>query len=235
MQFNRNQFPAGGGWTFFQPQTGWNNPMAMISFDGSVKAIVSHRRANPAITNKHALSTDYNAVANELENYTRARLGMPPALSAENPVPKMPAPSALASLSGRAAGAVEAIKKLASGAAVLFEWEESRTPPVAAELATKRASICAGADGSGRCPKNGTQESVAQVVTAAFADGMRKRLQRLHDLNLTTPHDAHIGVCTACLCPLALKVHTPMELILKRLKPNERAELDPRCWILQST
>lgn len=206
--------------------------MAMVSFDGSVQAIIKHRLANSAITVKYRLATDYNTVANELESYTRARLGMPPAVSAENPLPKMPAPSALASLSGRAHAAVEDVKRLASGAAVLFEWETTGLPPVAAELATKRASICAGADGSGRCPKNGTQESVAQVITAAFADGMRKRLQRLHDLNLTTPHDAQLGVCTACLCPLALKVHTPMELILKRLKPRERADLDSRCWIL---
>lgn len=235
MQFNRNQFPAGGGWTFHQPQTGWNNPMAMISFDGSVKAIVSHRRANPAITNKHALSTDYNAVANELENYTRARLGMPPALSAENPVPKMPAPSALSSLSGRAAGAVEAIKKLASGASVLFEWDGSRKPPVPAEVSTARAAICSGADGSGRCPKNGTDASVTQLITGAFADGMRNRMQNLHAMNLKTPHDDALGTCSVCLCELKLKVHTPMEFILPRLKPEERAELPAKCWILAGT
>ena len=51
-------------------------------------------------------------------------------------------------------------------------------------------------------------------------------------MDLKTSKDAELNVCQACLCPLKLKVHTPMSLIQKRLKPEQRAELDPKCWIL---
>jgi len=62
---------------FRQALTGWVNPNAMVGFDASVKAIIKHRQANPAIAAKHALSTDPTDVGNELEKYTRLRLGIP--------------------------------------------------------------------------------------------------------------------------------------------------------------
>lgn len=73
---NEHEFPAGGGWTFRQPQTAWTNPMAMVGFKASVDAIRKHRLANPAITAKHSLATHPDAIKAELMNYTRRRLGI---------------------------------------------------------------------------------------------------------------------------------------------------------------
>lgn len=81
---SRSQIPP-GGWQFVQPQTGWANPHPVnTTFDQTVDLIRKHRAANPALVLKHNLSTEFNAVAMELEAYTRTRLGMTDALSAPN-------------------------------------------------------------------------------------------------------------------------------------------------------
>ena len=219
--FSRSQFPP-GGWEYYQPQTNWSPPTPKGStFDQTVILIIKHRMANPAMIVKHNLSTDPAVVGDELENYTRARLGIMP-MGKSTPPPSTPY------LSGAVQAGVAAVKKLAAGAAILMEWDESGMPPVAAELSEKRAGICS------TCPKNSTGKSLTEFFTVPLAELTRRRFERLQQLNLTTSHDDKLNVCEACLCPLALKVHAPMELILKRLKPEQRAELDPRCWILSA-
>ena len=51
-------------------------------------------------------------------------------------------------------------------------------------------------------------------------------------LSLATAVDDQLGSCTACICPLKLKVHCPADYIQAHLKPAVKAQLDPRCWML---
>ena len=223
-ELSRSQFPS-GGWEFYQPQTKWSAPTPKSStFDQTVILIIKHRLGNGAVTVKHKLSTDVPTVANELENYTRMRLGIP-LIGAD--LPKMMPPASVPAMSGAVRGAVAEVKKIAAGAALLMEWEQSGMPPVVRELAETRAGICAG------CPKNDKGKSLSEWFTVPVANLAQRQFQRLHQLTLTTTSDDELNVCTACLCPLKLKVHTPLVLILKRLKPEMKAELDPRCWILK--
>jgi hypothetical protein len=70
----RNEFPP-GGWRFYQPETKWNAPDPLInSFSRMVAVIYQHRAANP----KAALSLDTDQIGRDLEEYTRARLGIRP-------------------------------------------------------------------------------------------------------------------------------------------------------------
>ena len=139
----RNEFPP-GGWSYFQSATGWSAPTPTSStFDQTVILIIKHRQQNPAAVLKYKLSLDFNTVANELETYTRLRLGIPLSDPASAPFPQPPR-----SLPAPVEAAVAGIKKLASGVALLFEWEESGQPPVASELSNQRAAICV------TCPKN---------------------------------------------------------------------------------
>lgn len=228
--FSRSQFPP-GGWEFYQPQTKWAAPTPKSStFDQTVVLIIKHRLANPALTVRYGLATDVVTVGNELEAYTRARLGMAPALvpgTGGPGVPKPKAPTSQPQMSGHVQAAVAVVKKMAAGAALLLEWEESGMPAEPPEVSANRAAVCAD------CPKNEKGKSLTEYFTVPAADTIHKRFRRLLEMQLTTPHDERLNVCQACLCPLKLKVHTPMELIQKRLKPEQRAELDPRCWILK--
>lgn len=222
--FSRSEFPP-GGWEFYQPQTRWAAPTPKSStFDQTVNLIIKHRFANPAITATHGLSTDPASVGNELENYTRARLGRP-AMGQDFPKSMPPAPAP--AVSGAAQQLVAVVKQVAAGAALLLEWEESGIPPVDRGTAECRAVLCSD------CPKNSAEKDLTQIFTVPAASLMKRKFERLFSLNLSTSVDDKLNVCTACLCPLKLKVHTPLDLILKRLTGEQRAKLDPRCWILK--
>ena len=220
-QLSHTQTPP-GGWQWYSPQTRWTlpNPVS-VTFDQAVTLIMKHRLANPAVTVQFRLATDFNSIAAELDSFTRSRLGMP----AIN-FPKQMPPPAVPQLSGAVQSAVAVVKKIAAGAALLMEWEESGMPAVPSEVSQKRADICAG------CPKNEQGKGLTDYFTEGTSEMIRKRFARLFAMNLTTTRDTQLKVCSACLCPLRLKVHTPMELIVKRLKPEQRSELDSRCWIL---
>lgn len=224
--FSRTTFPS-GGWQFYQSQSRWSAPNPIgNTFDQQVHHIIKHRKDNPAMLIQHKLSIDPVVVGNELEMYNRARLGI--AMPSPTP-PPAPPPESSPLLSMPVRSAISAVKKIAAGAALLMEWEESNLPPEPPEVSEARATICAG------CKQNDKGKSLTEIFTVPTANRIKERLKRLNDLALTTSKDAELNVCQACLCPLQLKVHTPKSLIQKRLKPEQRAELDPACWILAET
>lgn len=104
IDFSRHTFPP-GGWKFFQPQTGWSAPTPVSStFEQTAELIIKHRKMNPAATQQHQLSTDYNDVCDELENYTRKRLGLPPMGGGGLPLTQPPGTVTRAKRSGRCCG-----------------------------------------------------------------------------------------------------------------------------------
>lgn len=211
--FNRHEFPN-GGWSFRQPQTNWTNPMGMVGFDASVKAIIQHRKSNKAITIKHQLSTDYNTVADELEKYTRLRLGIP------LPQPSFFQPSS-SRLPSRVIAAAADIKRAAQGTSVVLDWLTSGGPPVEQSLADKRAAICV------ECPRN----VKGAWYTVAPAELIKSTLESRKDLKLITPNDAALKSCDVCKCLMRLKVWVPLDYIVRNTKPEIMGEFPPNCWI----
>ena len=193
----------------------------VFSFDRTVQEIIKHRMANPAITAQHRLSMDPTAVATELENFTRARLGMPSLGGAGAPKmnPQQPLPQAVV-------GAIEGLKRTAAGAGAVIEWLGSGGQAVTPGLSTKRAEICS------TCPRN-QPGNLSQWFVKKASELIQQELSRRLDLQLSTAFDDKLGVCTACLCPMKLKVHTPLDIIEKKMLPQVLADLDPRCWILK--
>lgn len=188
--------------------------MAMVGFQASVDAIVKHRKQNPAITAKHSLSIDPVVVGDELEKYTRARLGIP----AVQPTFFQQSSSRLPS---RVVAAAADIKRAAQGTAVVLDWLTSGGAPVAQALANKRASICAG------CVKN----VEGSWFTVAPAELIRITLEARKDIVLVTPYDAALKSCDVCKCLNRLKVWCPLAHIVARTKPEIMAEFPPNCWI----
>lgn len=220
---NTSETPP-GGWSYYQPQTGWTAPFPVgHTFTQQVGNIIKHRKANMALVVKHKLALDEATVGQELINYQIAR----GAIAA----PPKPAPLATSvpQLSGAVQGAVAAVKKLAGGAASLLEWEEAGMPHVEPDVANTRGGTCA------VCPKNQQGKGITEYFTTQVSDLYNRKFQKQQEQGLTTAHDDKLFVCSACLCPLKNKVWFPAELVLKRLKPEQRPELnqaDPRCWIL---
>jgi len=225
--FDRHTFPN-GGWQFYQPQTNWNAPYPTSNtFDQQVVNIIKHRQANPAITISHKLPTDFASVANELEMFTRARRNIPIIA----PMPPNPPPPQQLSPVVVAAGS-SGIIRVAQGSGPILEWFASGRPAVERTLAEKRAATC------GPCPQNTANNPADQTALQWFVEQagkvIAKGLEARQDLKLETSHDAALGVCKACLCPMKTKVHCPLDIIVNHLKPEVRADLDPSCWILKN-
>jgi hypothetical protein len=222
---NTSQIPP-GGWQWHEAATGWWAPHPIgHTFDQQVQNIIKHRSANPAITAKHKLPTDPTTVGRQLIQFQQARGALPP----DSPPKLTPPPLSLPRMSGAVVGAVAVVKKLAAGAATLLEWEESGMPHVEPEVAENRASVCA------RCPKNQQGKSLTEYFTVPVSDLFNKRFRKMDELNLRTTYDDQLNVCQACLCPMRTKVWFPTDMVVKRLKPEQKSQLNqanPRCWIL---
>lgn len=216
--FSRTQFPS-GGWQFYQPQTGWAAPSPlMYTFDQTVNNIIKHRLANGAITARDRLATDPASVGNELETYTRQRLGIP---AVPQSLPKTIPPR---SLPQAAAEAVAAVAKMAEGAALLIDWLGGGAQVVAPDLAHRRAQTC------NTCPEN-SRAPFTDWFTIPVAERLRKLVEAKKELKLDTPIDDQLGTCTVCRCPLKLKVHVPIDYIYSKTKPETMSALPPNCWI----
>ncbi len=225
--FNRHQTPS-GGWSFRQPQTGWTAPTPIAStFEQSVQLIIKHRKQNPAITAKHKLATNADVVANELELYTRKRLGIPE-------VPQLPFPQtrSLSAASGAGAVAVDAmsgLKRAASGTAVVMDWLGAGGVPVAQEFAEKRAATCVA------CPQN----QAGDWYVTAPAELLKKTVEVWKsvtgrtDFKFETSQGDKLKSCQVCRCLMALKVFVGLDHILQKTKPEVIAELPQNCWIIK--
>lgn len=214
---DRHTFPN-GGWMFRQPQTQWTNPYAMVGFKASVDAIRKHRLANPAITSKHRLSTDPTEIGNELEKFTRVRLGLPdPATSFFQ---------SSSSLPSRVVAAAAVIKRAAQGTGVVLDWIQAGGDPVSQELAEKRAAVCV------QCPKNVQgawyTEAPAELLKSAIVGWQSLKGSKFP---FETQQGDKLKSCDVCKCLMGLKVFCPLDSILSRTPAEVMAEFPANCWI----
>lgn len=218
------------GFKFVQPQTGWQSG-AYASFTTIVNGLIAHRRGRPDLVAKHGWSLDYDTVANEVEQFNVnvcARHGWMNYLEGMDagggmpPKSKAPSPAEVAQIS--AAGAVA--KKIWAGVRTLNDWLDSEEPPVIPEISTRRAKVCA------ECPKNGKGD-LTSWFTIPAAGAIKHQLQKLTERKIATPLDDSLNICEVCLCPLKLKVHTPLKHINTHMTNATLADLQevPGCWI----
>jgi hypothetical protein len=217
------------GIKFYQPETGWK-PRAG-SFQQIVQQIIQHRMGNPALLAKHNWNTDPAAVEVELDEFNaRICLSMGwndyVASTGEGPPPPKPMPQLQqeAELISAAAGRA---KKIWSGVKTLNEWIDSGEPPVESSRSEIRASVCA------VCPKN-TKGDFTTWFTKPAALAIQKQVERLSDRKLSTSRDDALNVCDVCLCPLKLKVHTPLKYIKSHMAESVFLDLEkvPGCWVV---
>lgn len=121
---------------------------------------------------------------------------------------------------------VEKIKQLNSGAELLKEWKSQGYYLIPKIESNRRASVCA------ECPKNSSGD-LSSWFTVPASEHIKKSIEGMNQENVKTDYDEKLGVCEACLCPLKLKVHTPLPLILKHLTQQSKSELHSNCWIIK--
>jgi hypothetical protein len=212
---DRNRFIP-NGFRYYQPETKWEAPRH-VSFDSVVNALIAHRKGNPWLTQQNGWSVDFETVANEVETYNVKlcqQMGWTDFImeggAASAPPFHRPLPHKL--------------KNVAAGVETLVEWIDDGAEAVNIGLATTRAAVCAA------CPKNGKGD-FTRWFTVPVSEAIRSELNRRREMKLETVHDEKINVCEACLCPLKLKIHMPIDRIRNRLPAESLAALDPSCWI----
>lgn len=221
---NRWEHPP-GSWQFLQPELGQNAPF-VGSFNYVCEQVGALRRANPFLCERHGLSTDPASIEAEVDYFNSMRciaggwtqfvildsVGAPAS-------GYTPPPEKKKRLLGVAAG-----RNVVAGVAVLIEWLGSGAKPVDASLSESRAAICVG------CPRNDGGDFTS-FFTQPIAEKIRTQLEIRNDLQLRTPYDDKLTVCSACSCPLKLKVHVDLAHILNHTSEEVKQQLDPRCWI----
>lgn len=102
------------------------------------------------------------------------------------------------------------------------DWFGDGGQPVAPELAQQRSDVC------NRCPMN-QEKPVWELFASAVVIAVKQQLKLKSELNLRVNGEENLHVCSACLCILSLKVHTPLKFILES---SDTEGLHESCWIL---
>lgn len=120
------------------------------------------------------------------------------------------------------------IYDVVSGAKHPLAWLASGRKPVDQAASLSRAGTCVS------CPKNGSGP-LTEWFTEPAAAVIKKAIEKRTGYKMQTLYDAALGVCEACHCVMVLKVHEPIDLVLKGLKPEAKAKLWGNCWILKES
>lgn len=230
------QMQIPNGFWFYQPETKWDSRKTIgmhPSFTVLTNAVVAHRLGNASVGDKTKWSTDPNTVADEIDHFCASfcqQMGWTKYIAIDAggpPAPKsMPLSQSDLKQVSAAAGRV---KKIWAGVKILSDWIDSGEPAVPQEQSTARAAVCKA------CTRFNGKGDFTRWFTAPAAESIRRQLEKVRDRQLATPHDEDINVCEACLCPLKLKVHTPIHFIKAHTSAEVLAEMsqNPDCWIVR--
>lgn len=204
-----------GGFVFTIPELGYKSA-PFSSFDIIVNSVFSVIQANPAMASARGWPQTRNDVADwvdtfnaDLCHYNGWKEYINGGPSGEPPKYTAP-PKKFAALVG--------------GGLRIGEWIRDGSKPVSPELAQARSAICV------KCPLNlpGTMENFFE---RAVSELVLRHVRAASDDGFTTTNDSKLGVCSACYCPLRLKVHFGIKYITDNLSPESVAALDKNCWI----
>jgi len=209
------------GLTFYQPETRWR-PQRYASFETIVRSLIAHRQAHPHLVEKHRWPIDYATVCEEVDSFN-ARVCE---ANGWNQYITGPGGDSLPKSMPPQLNLLQRGQQLAAGAGVLVEWISSGAEAVSAELANRRASVCAA------CVQN-EKGDLLSFFTKPVSAAIQGALNARREMRLSTPNDENLGVCAACSCPLKLKVHIPLDRIMAKLTAESKAGLDANCWILK--
>jgi hypothetical protein len=214
---NRKNHPP-QGYSYYSAQTKWRLPGGQ-PFDDSVRAIIKHRLANPS----HGLSTNFDAVAEELDTYTCSRLRNDPRWCTQKKTTTAANPSSFPRQES-AVGLVERAKQVKDGMDTLVGWLGHGLKPVTETVASNRARVCLS------CPLN-VKGGLLEKVTGTIGSWIKKTMALKEGANLSTIYDDQLDTCDACGCQLKLKVWVPADEIKAGMTPEMATNLAVQCWI----
>ena len=231
MKLRNRQKPLPNGISFYDPATKYQAP-PFSTFTAQVDGTIAARLANPGVTKQYNLATDRPTVEKEVDFYlaqVAMRQGWTDLVdTARQPSDggtAPPAPFPNPAQPTRRPSPFERAQLVVAGSEVLVDWISSGAEAVPIQLAEKRAAVCA------KCVLN-EPGGLEQFFTLPVAAAIRTALNARREMRLQTSKDDLLNICGACLCPLRLKIHLPLERILSKMSGSTKLALDPACWIL---
>lgn len=116
---------------------------------------------------------------------------------------------------------LERVSRYADGARILSDWIGDGGKPASREIAEARAEVC------NNCPMNDSGWKAPEHVATAI----KEQLVVKNGLHLSTKHDDNLHTCKVCLCPLKLKVYTPLSYQTRYMKSDEIKAFPEHCWL----
>lgn len=232
MQLKDRNKQIPNGLRFYIPELQWNAPGPYASFTRICDAVEGVVRANPGLAQKNQWPQDRTGIENWVEAYNAqlcVQMGWTDYLLNESgpSVPKWDPSHQQATLQGLRAAAARA-KELVAGAKTLGSWLASGEPPVDRNQAEARAAICV------PCVAN-EKGDWTKWFTKPAAELIEREQATLHQRQISTIHDERLQFCSACSCPLKLKVHIPRSWIKEgttAAQALKMRESNPKCWVL---
>lgn len=208
----QHQIP--NGYKFSLPEANWQAP-PFASFDQIVNQVVRITQSNPGLAATKGWPTTLEAITDWVDEFNAqlcAQNGWTTYINDGGPPAPKPVP-------------LSSVRNVAAGAKTLASWIGSGAQPVTREQAEKRAAVCV------KCPLNQPGD-FSNFFTRATSELLRMQVQTAQELDMTTPHDAKLGVCSGCDCPLRLKTWVSLEPILEHMLPEAKSALHENCWIM---
>lgn len=202
-------------------------PLVDWGFDALVALIIQRRQANP----RFGLTLNVAAVQAEVDLQNALRMqsirGGENFIVQEDGLPAPPGGSGSFTdpHNPRRSVVGDKVKAIAAGASLLLDWLGAGGETVPQTLAESRAQVCAS------CPQNQPGDWT-RLFTEPAANKIKQQLSLRAEMELKTTVDDQLRVCKACLCPLPLKVLTPLKHILEHTSDAVKTKLDPQCWVL---
>jgi len=114
-------------------------------------------------------------------------------------------------------------KNIKVGMATLVDWFGKGASPVDKQVAEMRASVCV------RCPMN--QAGSWTDRWGEYADTVLGVFWWLKTKGCESTQDENLHICTACDCPMRVKIWVPREMIDDHLPESTKAKLWSECWM----
>lgn len=223
------------GFRFTQPEVNWNSVNVVgkaPSWEAIVTAVVAMRNANPHAREKHQWATDVETVANEVDAYN-AKIchdnGWGNYLMAAGYSTSLPPVARISEDKAKELGAnAEKARKIWSSVKALSTWLDSGNPPVEHEQYLSRARTCVD------CPLNG-QGDFTKFFTIPATESIQRQLGRMKQHGFEGELDDKLGICEACLSPLAIKTKTPIQFLKPQMDDGtiDALRKGKDCWVLK--
>lgn len=117
---------------------------------------------------------------------------------------------------------IDRVRNYKRGTEILNDWLSSECRVVDSETANKRAAICI------KCPLQVSDWKITEAIAVAI----REQVSLKNHLKLRCVGEKKLAFCSVCGCCNKLKVHVPIQHLVKYETPESLSKFHQDCWLI---